>query len=112
MLLLQGAAADDALDRKAAMAVENVVLAESSCGYELTFLARNLVIRDKGQVPRLFAGDRAVLANLWRETFACNPAFAGQNCFAARWQMCQRAYAEYGPDGIRLKGLIRAIVKK
>ncbi len=31
---------------------------------------------------------------------------------AARLQLCHRAYAEYGPDGIRIAGLIRAIIKK
>jgi len=104
--------ADDAAERQAAMAVENVRLAEKACGYDLTIVARNLIALDAADDNEPFANDRAVLANLWRQTFACNPVFAGENCFAARWQMCQRAYAEYGPDGIRLRGLIKPIVKK
>ncbi|NNE22258.1 MAG: hypothetical protein HKN11_06570 [Rhizobiales bacterium] len=98
--------------RREAMAVEGVLLAQSSCGIELTELARSMIARDKAATARRFADQRAVLATLWRETFACNSDFAGQNCFVARWQLCQQAYAEYGPDGIRLKGLIKAIVKK
>ena len=73
---------------------------------------RNLIRRDKRLKPEPAREQRAVLAELWRETFACNPQFAGENCFAARWQLCQRAYAEYGPDGILIKGLIKPIVKK
>ncbi|MGI9465037.1 MAG: hypothetical protein ACR2OM_13905 [Aestuariivirgaceae bacterium] len=98
--------------RQQAMAVENVMLARELCGVELTELSRDMLSRDKAKEPRPFSEDRSVLANLWRETFKCNPDFAGQNCFAARWQMCQRAYEEYGPDGIRVEGLIKAIVKK
>jgi len=98
--------------RREAMAVEGVLLAQSSCGIELTELANGMIARDKVATARPFADERAVLATLWRETFACNADFAGQNCFVARWQLCQQAYAEYGPDGIRIKGLIKAIVKK
>ena len=98
--------------RPEAMAVEDVLLAQSSCGIELTELAQSMIAVDKAATARPFTDDRAVLATLWRETFACNTDFVGENCFAARWQMCQRAYEEYGPDGIRLKGLIKAIVKK
>ena len=94
------------------MAAENVTLAENHCGVELSFQAKQLILRDKRQSPKPFADERAILSRLWRETFACNPDFAGNNCFAARWQMCQRTYAEYGPDGIRVKGLIRPIIKK
>jgi hypothetical protein len=109
---LASAHADDALNRRAAIAVENVALAKASCGMELSFLARQLILRDKRHEPRLYPDQRAVIARQWRETFACNPGFAGQNCFAARWQLCQRAYAEYGPQGILMKGLIRPIIKK
>lgn len=98
--------------RREAMAVENVMLAHGSCGIELTAVAREMIARDKAEVPRPFADERSILATLWRETFACNRDYAGENCFAARWQICQRAYEEYGPNGIRLKGLIKAIVKK
>ncbi len=108
----QGVAADEMADRRTAMAVEYVQLAQASCGYEVTFRAKHLMTRDRGQKSRPFAEDRAVLANLWRRTWACDPAFAGENCMAARWQLCQRAYAEYGPEGIRVKGLIKAIIKK
>ena len=110
--LIKAAAAEEVLDRRSVMAVENVLLAESLCGVELTPLGRRMIALDKQQSPRPFAEDRSVVANLWRETFKCNPDFAGQNCFAARWQMCQRAYGEYGPNGIMADGLIAAIVKK
>ena len=110
--MVGAATAAEGLDRRSAMAVENVLLAQSLCGVGLTAEARRLIALDKMQSSRPFADDRSVLANLWHETFKCNPDFAGQNCFAARWQMCQRAYAEYGPDGIRMGGLIAAIVKK
>ncbi len=108
-----GAAAGDiASHRKQAMAVENIELARTHCGHELTARAALLIAADHRAEPRPFAEERAVLDNLWRQTWACNPAFTSGSCMAARLQLCHRAYTEYGPEGVRLKGLIRAIVKK
>ncbi len=113
VLLASGqAAADEAANWRTAMAVENVQLARTSCGYEVTFLARNLMTRDRGLKTRPFAEERDVVANLWRQTWACKPGFAGENCIAARLQLCRRAYLEYGPEGILVKGLLKAVVKK
>lgn len=110
--VISAATADEVRVRRSAMAVENILLAESLCGVELTPAGQSMIANDKRQSPRPFAQDRSVLANLWHETFRCNPDFSGQNCFVARWQMCQRAYGEYGPNGILVEGLIAAIVKK
>lgn len=114
MLLVPGpaAAGDIATHRKDAMAVENIELAREHCGHELTARAVQLIAADRAAAPRPFAEGRAVVADLWRRTWACDPAFVSPSCMAARLHLCHRAYAEYGPAGIRLKGLIRAIVKK
>lgn len=99
-------------DRRRAMAVETIQLAREPCDYALTPQAEELIAADRAQGVPPFACERAVLATLWHETWHCNAAFAGENCMAARWQLCRQAYAEYGPDGIRIKGLFRAIIKK
>ena len=105
-------AGDIASHRIEAMAVENIELARAHCGYEITAQAARLISVDRQTQPRPFAEPRATLANLWRQTWTCNSAFIGESCMAARLQLCHRAYAEYGPDGIRIAGLIRAIIKK
>lgn len=108
-VLAQAATAAE-ITRHGATAAETIALARHSCGHELSEPGEALVVRVRA--ARAFVDERTVLATLWRQTFLCNPAYAGENCMAARWQLCQRAYAEYGPEGIVAKGLIRAIVKK
>ncbi len=107
-----GLAGDSAIHRKDALAVETVTLARDHCGHEVTARAGALIAADRRATGHPFAKSRDVLANLWRKTWACDPAFTGASCMAARLQLCQRAYAEYGPDGILAKGLIRAIIHK
>ena len=105
-------ASDIAVHRKQAMAVENIELARTHCGHEITARAAGLIAADRQAGQKPFAEPRASIANLWRQTWRCDPGLIGESCMAARLQLCRRAYEEYGPDGILVPGLIRAIIKK
>ena len=111
-LLALPARAGEHVDRPTATAIETIVLARELCGHELTQRGDALAAGDKDQQSQPEDSNRKILSNLWRETWACNENFTGGNCFAARWQLCARAYGEYGPDGILMPGLIKVIVKK
>ena len=110
LFVLASSALSSAGDRRQLVVAERVKQAVEWCGYEPTPAADEMLRVAQGTDAR--HQDRALVAKLWRETFACNEAYAGDNCFAARWQLCQRAYGEYGPDGILIRGLIKPVIKK
>ena len=79
------------------------------CGYEATARGHALSAKVFGAAH---ANNRQFADELWRGTFACAPAYIGASCMAARWSLCQRTFAEYGPEGIILPGLLKPIILK
>lgn len=79
------------------------------CGYEPSLEGEALRIKDFGPDH---ARDRQFADDLWRGTFACEAAYIGTSCMAARLGLCQRTFAEYGPEGVVLPGLLKPIIRK
>ena len=83
--------------------------AEAYCGYEPSAAGDALRRSDFGPDH---ARERQFADDLWRGTFACEEAYIGASCMAARLALCQRTFAEYGPEGIVLRGLLKPIIHK
>ena len=79
------------------------------CGYEASPHGAALSTADFGAE---YARDRQFADMLWQGTFACKKAYIGTSCMAARWSLCQRTFAEYGPDGALIPGLLKPIIHK
>ncbi len=92
-----------------ALASHFVRHAANYCGYELS--ARGTVI-SQTDYGADYANDRTFADRLWHGTFACKKAYIGASCTAARWSLCQRTFAEYGPEGALVRGLLKPIIHK
>lgn len=92
-----------------ALAGQFVRHAVAYCGYEASARGTQLSTVDFGAD---FARDKRFAEALWRGTFACEADYIGASCMAARWALCQRTFAEYGPDGVVLPGLLKPIIHK
>lgn len=79
------------------------------CGYEPT--ARGAALRQT-DFGADYANDRTFADRLWHGTFACKKTYIGASCTAARWSLCQRTFAEYGPEGALVPGLLKPIIHK
>ncbi|MEM8686414.1 MAG: hypothetical protein AAGF81_03730 [Pseudomonadota bacterium] len=104
-----GAQSATPLELQQSLAGRIITHAVDYCGYEATTKGRALSVKVFGTAH---ANNQKFADNLWRGTFACAPAYIGASCMAARWSLCQRTFAEYGPDGIILPGLLKPIILK
>lgn len=107
--MLPGPDANAQYDAKTALAGLFVRHAVAHCGYEPSARGKELGTRDFGQNH---AADKQFAEALWRGTFACDKAYIGTSCMAARWALCQRTFAEYGPQGVLVPGLLKPIIHK
>ena len=116
MAALAASAAAGALDGESPFAL---VLADANarhghkyCGYELTREANALerIVREKHADSH--GEQRQFMSELWGGTWACEAEWVAGSCMAARLQLCDRAFREYGPDGVLLPGLFEPIVRK
>ncbi|MCP5082898.1 MAG: hypothetical protein GY948_14520 [Alphaproteobacteria bacterium] len=109
--LSTGAAAQSPQQSRAqqALAGQFVRHAVAYCGYEASRRGETLSATEFGEE---YARDRQFADGLWHGTFACKEAYIGASCMAARWALCQRTFAEYGPDGALLPGLLKPIIHK
>lgn len=92
-----------------ALATQFVRHAVTYCGYETSPQGAALITTEFGAEH---ARDRQFADELWHGTFACKKAYIGANCIAARWALCQRTFAEYGPKGALIPGLLKPIIHK
>ena len=97
------------LDLKQSLAGRIITHAVDYCGYEASVEGRALSTKVFGASH---ANNQKSADDVWRGTFACAPAYIGASCMAARWSLCQRTFAEYGPEGIILPGLLKPIILK
>ncbi len=79
------------------------------CGYEPSEQGAALSARTFG--PEHAANLKFADA-LWRGTFKCDAKYISTSCMAARLSLCQRTFAEYGPDGVLVRGLLKPIIHK
>lgn len=103
------AQSSDQHDARTALAGRFVRHAVNYCGYEASPRGAALSTKDFGKAHdanTLFA------QTLWRGTFACEKAYIGTSCMAARLTLCQRTFAEYGPEGALVPGLLKPIIHK
>ena len=99
------AGAEDTGQRVLAAAL--IEQAVKRCGHELSSAGELL---GKHRAPGALQSQ--FVEQLWDRTWKCDPAFIGQSCMAARWTLCERVFAEYGPDGVVLPGLLKPIIHK
>ncbi len=92
-----------------ALAGQFVRHAVAYCGYEASVQGTALSTAQFGDE---YARDRQFADGLWHGTFACKEAYIGASCMAARWALCQRTFAEYGPQGALVPGLLKPIIHK
>lgn len=111
LALSAGAAAQSPQPSRAqqALAGQFVRHAVAYCGYEASPQGVALSSTDFGEQH---ARDRQFADGLWHGTFACKKAYIGGSCMAARWALCQRTFAEYGPEGALFPGLLKPIIHK
>ena len=109
--LSTGAAAQSSQPSRAqqALAGQFVRHAVAYCGYEPSPEGRVLSTTEFGDD---YARDRQFVDGLWHGTFACKKPYIQGSCMAARWALCQRTFAEYGPDGALVPGLLKPIIYK
>ncbi len=104
-----GARSATPLELQQSLAGRIITHAETYCGYEATSKGHAL---SKRVFSAAHAANQKFADDVWRGTFACAPDYIGASCMAARWSLCQRTMAEYGPDGIILPGLLKPIILK
>lgn len=82
------------------------------CGYERSYLGTIFSAKWGREKESAHTADWEFAEMLWNGTFKCDPAYIGGSCMAARWTLCGRAFEEYGPDGIVIRGLFKPIIHK
>lgn len=97
------------LELQQSLAGRIIAHAVDYCGYEATAQGQALSAKVFGAAH---ANNQQFADELWRGTFSCAPAYIGASCMAARWSLCHRTFAEYGPEGIILPGLLKPIILK
>ncbi|MEM1200207.1 MAG: hypothetical protein AAGI06_12950 [Pseudomonadota bacterium] len=97
------------LELQQSLAGRIITHAVNHCGYEAS--AKGEALSDKVFGPA-HANNQKFADDVWRGTFACTQAYVGTSCMAARWSLCQRTFAEYGPEGVILPGLLKPIILK
>ncbi len=111
MALVSAAHAQSAQPSRAqqSLAGQFVRHAVAHCGYEASARGEALSSASFGKE---YERDRKFADGLWHGTFACEQAYIGGSCMAARWSLCQRTFAEYGPNGALLPDLLKPIIHK
>lgn len=97
-------AENDAQRTLAAAFVEQAV---KRCGHEASATGKML-----SNAPASGNLQTRFVEQLWDRTWKCDPDFVGRSCMAARWALCERVFAEYGPDGAVLPDLLKPIIHK
>ena len=94
-------------DAPRSLAAAFVEQAVKRCGHEASVAGEAL------REPRApGSAQSSFVEQLWERTWKCDPGFIGRSCMAARWALCERVFAEYGPEGVVLPGLLKPIIHK